>query len=50
MELLDGEDQPMMRKELRERLRINNQRLGKALELLERDGEILRTDRGWLRL
>jgi len=50
MELLDGEDQPRMRKELRERLRVNNQRLGKALEQLERDGEILRTDRGWLRL
>ena len=50
MELLDGAEEPMMRKELRERLRINNQRLGKALEQLERDGEILRTDRGWLRL
>ena len=50
MELLDGEDEPKMRKDLRERLRVNNQRLGKALERLERDGEILRTDRGWLRL
>ena len=50
MELLDGADGPLMRKELRERLHVNNQRLGKALEQLERDREILRSDRGWLRL
>ena len=50
MELLDGEDEPVMRKDLRERLRVNNQRLGEALEHLETEGEVLRTDRGWLRL
>ena len=50
MQVLDGEDQPLLRKELRERLRVNNQRLGQALEQLEQDKEIRRTDRGWLRL
>ncbi|MFH1466891.1 MAG: AAA family ATPase [Pseudomonadota bacterium] len=49
MEVLDGADEPMMRKDLRERLRVNNQRLGKALERLESDGETRRTDQGWLR-
>jgi len=49
MELLDGADGPMMRKELRERLRINNQRLGKAIEKLEADGEVRRIEGGWTR-
>lgn len=49
MRILDSADQPLMRKELRERLRVNNQRLGEALQRLEQQGEIQRTDQGWLR-
>jgi hypothetical protein len=49
MQVLDDADQPLMRKELRERLRVNNQRLGQALQSLEQQGETQRTDQGWLR-
>ena len=39
--------QPMTRQELRDRLRINNQRLGDALVSLEHTGRIARTATGW---
>ena len=29
-------------------LRVNNQRLGEALETLKREGAIVHTDRGWM--
>ncbi len=47
IEVLRGVDCPMRRKELRERLRVNNQRLGDALSHLERDRRIERGDDGW---
>lgn len=37
----------LLRGELRETLRTNNQRLGDALTLLQRDGIVEHTDRGW---
>jgi hypothetical protein len=41
------EQGPLTRQALRERLRVNNQRLGDALEHLEHRGQIVRVDRGW---
>jgi hypothetical protein len=40
---------PLTRAVLRAELRVNNQRLGEALERLERCGTIARTSQGWLR-
>lgn len=45
--LLHGATAPMTRQDLRERLRINNQRLGDMLVALERRGRITRTSAGW---
>jgi hypothetical protein len=39
----------MLRKDLRERLHVNNQRLGEVMDQLERQGKLLRTDQGWAR-
>jgi hypothetical protein len=39
--------QPLLRAELRETLRTNNQRLGDALTVLQRDGVVEHNDRGW---
>ena len=39
---------PMTRQDLRERLRINNQRLGDVLVALERAGRITRAPTGWV--
>jgi hypothetical protein len=39
--------EPLNRGALRERLRVNNQRLGDALQQLERDGHVRRTTEGW---
>jgi hypothetical protein len=39
---------PLLRGELRETLRINNQRLGVALSVLERAGVVEHTERGWI--
>lgn len=39
--------EPMHRTTLRQRLRVNNQRLGDALQQLERNGNLLRTSSGW---
>ena len=38
---------PLLRAELRETLRTNNQRLGDALTVLQRDGVVEHNDRGW---
>ena len=39
--------QALLRAELRETLRTNNQRLGDALTVLQREGVVEHTDRGW---
>ncbi len=39
---------PQYRSQLRSKLRVNNQRLGKALAVLEHKGTIQRTDQGWM--
>lgn len=44
---LRGARNPLHRAELRETLRSNNQRLGDALTLLEREGTVEHTERGW---
>ena len=41
-------DGAMLRKELRARLRINNQRLGETLEMLERRRLVQHTPAGWI--
>jgi hypothetical protein len=45
--LIRAASEPMTRQDLRERLRINNQRLGDVLVVLERASRILRTPTGW---
>ena len=40
-------DAPLRRTALRQHLRVNNQRLGHALDQLERAGQIVRTSGGW---
>lgn len=49
-EMLGHADGPMYRSELRANLRVNNQRLGQALEQLERNGLASRTPHGWVRV
>ena len=44
---LRGARRPLHRGELRETLRSNNQRLGDALTVLERNGVVEHTERGW---
>jgi hypothetical protein len=44
---LRGAHRPLPRGELRETLRTNNQRLGDELTLLERNGGVVHTERGW---
>ena len=39
---------PISRKALRDTLRVNNQRLGEALETLRRQGTVVHTDSGWM--
>ena len=46
--VLQNASKPISRKALRETLRVNNQRLGEALETLKRQGLIVHTDRGWM--
>jgi len=46
-EQLAKTDGSLLRKDLRAQLRVNNQRLGQALERLERDGRVRRTAAGW---
>lgn len=49
MDLLDQAEGPMLRKDLRERLHVNNQRLGEVMDHLLRQGRAIRTDQGWAR-
>lgn len=48
LEALTRAGEPLQRGVLRERLRVNNQRLGDALQELERAGRIRRSTAGWL--
>ena len=45
--LLQNSQQPLTRAGLRERLKVNNQRLGEALAALDQRGVIRRTPQGW---
>ena len=47
LELLCRSDKPLYRSDIRSRLRVNNHRLGEALEDLERKGAARRTPNGW---
>lgn len=47
LDLLQQSAQPVSRTSLRERLKVNNQRLGEALEILSQQGAIQRTSCGW---
>jgi hypothetical protein len=47
VEALRRSDRPLTRVALRERLRVNNKRLGDALVLLETSGQIERDPEGW---
>jgi hypothetical protein len=40
--------QPMIRTSIRDRLKVNNQRLGYAIEELQRQGKILHVKNGWV--
>jgi RecA-family ATPase len=48
LQVLQNASQPISRKALRDTLRVNNQRLGEALETLKRAGTAVQTDRGWM--
>ena len=48
LEQIRSSQGPLQRGELRERLRVNNHRLGEALAELERDGLVERSRAGWL--
>jgi hypothetical protein len=47
LDALRTANSPMLRKDLRARLRINNHRLGEALEMLEQRRLVQRTADGW---
>lgn len=47
IDLLRSNPHPLPRVELRQRLRVNNQRLGDALDQLQRRGFLARVPRGW---
>lgn len=47
LELLRSASKPLLRRELRERLRINNKQLGDVLVKLERARQIRREPKGW---
>ncbi len=47
LDALRRSDQPQSRGALRERLRVNNARLGDALTELEHQGRVVRTNDGW---
>jgi hypothetical protein len=46
--VLQNASNPISRKALRVSLRVNNQRLGEALETLKRQGAVVYTDSGWI--
>jgi CRISPR/Cas system type I-B associated protein Csh2 (Cas7 group RAMP superfamily) len=45
--VLHNASKPLSRKCLRDTLKVNNQRLGKALEALEKQELVVHTARGW---
>lgn len=47
IELLRSEERPLLRADLRNRLRVNNERLGKILAALEKDGAVQHLAKGW---
>jgi hypothetical protein len=42
-----GSEQPMTRQALRQKLSVKNERLGQALQFLEREGKVARSSNGW---
>ena len=46
--VLQSTSKPISRKALRETLRVNNQRLGEALQTLKQQGTVVQTDSGWM--
>ncbi len=48
-DLLDSANEPMTRVAIRERLKVNNKRLGDALQVLEKQCVIAREPKGWVR-
>jgi hypothetical protein len=46
--VLQNTSKPISRRALRDTLRVNNQRLGEALETLKRQGVVVHTDSGWI--
>jgi hypothetical protein len=46
--VLQNTSNPISRKALRDKLRVNNQRLGEALGTLEQQGAVVHTDSGWI--
>jgi hypothetical protein len=48
LRVLQHASNPVSRKALRDTLRVNNQRLGEALETLKRQGAVVHTDSGWM--
>ncbi len=48
LRVLQNASNPISRKALRDTLRVNNQRLGEALESLKRQGAVVHTDSGWI--
>jgi len=48
VQALRGQQAPIRRDALRERLRVNNKRLGDTLSELEQQGRIRRENRGWI--
>ena len=46
--VLQSASKPISRRALRETLRVNNQRLGEALETLKLQGAVVQTDSGWI--
>jgi len=50
LDLLRQKDKPMTRTTIRKHLKCNNQRLGKSLLELDKQGLILRTSSGWVNI
>jgi len=48
LQVVQNASKPISRKALRDTLRVNNQRLGEALQTLNRQGAVVHTERGWM--
>ena len=46
--VLQNASNSISRKALRDNLRVNNQRLGEALEMLKQQGDVVHTNKGWI--